>query len=150
MNRNGHKGRPSKLNQVTAAAICRALARGATYEIAAGYAKINVSTLYSWLSKGREGRSPYDEFFRAVKEAESVGAMNLLRTIQEASIDDPKYACWLLERRHGYTQTRDNTPPIEITINAAELDVQQLLIEAKEQTKTIASLSGPTIDLDEQ
>ena len=79
-----------------------------------------------------------------------MGAMNLLHVVQEASIDDPKYACWLLERRHGYTQTRDTAPPVEITINASELDVSQLLIEAKEQSKAIAMLSGPVIDLDEE
>ena len=148
--RNGKKGRPSKLNEATASAICRALQRGATYDIAAGFANINVSTLYSWLSKGREGREPWATFYREVKSAEAAGAMNLLHLVHEAAIDDPKYACWILERRHGFTQTRDTTPPVEITINAAELDVRQLLIEAKEQSKAIAEISGPIIDLDEE
>ena len=76
--------------------------------------------------------------------------MNLLHLVHEAAIDDPKYACWILERRHGFTQTRDTSPPVEITINAAELDVRQLLIEAKEQSKAIAEISGPIIDLDEE
>ena len=150
MSRNGKHGRPSKLNEATAGAICRALARGATYEIAAGYAGIHIGTLYAWLSKGREGREPYQSFLKSVKESEAMGAMNLLHVVQEASIDDPKYACWLLERRHGYTQTRDTAPPVEITINASELDVSQLLIEAKEQSKAIAMLQGPVIDLDEE
>jgi len=51
-----------------------------------------------------------------------------------------------LERRFGYT--RDAPPPVQITIDADTVDVQQLISEYKNEIAPI--IDKPLIDLDEE
>jgi hypothetical protein len=88
-------GRPSKLTPEVTKTITDAIAIGATYQAAAEYAGISLSTFNDWLVRPEKF---YREFSEAVRQAEARGQIRLLAEIQKA--DDWRSKAWILERRH--------------------------------------------------
>lgn len=89
-----------------------AIAKGASYHIACGYAGISYQTLRRWMKSGEaisdlfeeqievhEDRL-YLEFYCDVKRVESYAALKWLEKIDEASQFHWQAAAWKLERRH--------------------------------------------------
>lgn len=99
---------------------------GATRELQAAYGGIGVSTLHRWLAAGRKAKSGRKrELWDALKEADGLGAFDMLGKIRDAATEgDWKAAAWFLERRHGY---RKNGP--------AELSKEQAIEATETETK---------------
>ncbi len=132
--------------------ICQALEAGATYEKAAHYAGLGVSTMYKWLADGREeDEGIYREFLDEVKKAESKFLLKHLSNIGlAAKHGDWKASAWLIERRHP--EYRTNVIPekneFEVTIQIGT-DTSELIAQLK-PTEKLLELQGPIIDLDEE
>jgi transposase-like protein len=103
------KGRPTKLTPEVQRLIEQSLRNGATYEIAAHVAGIDVRTMYRWLAAGKRAKSgAMYEFCHAVKRQEAAAAQEALMVIRSAATGKEGYkgnwqaGAWLLERRFGY------------------------------------------------
>lgn len=102
--------RPTKYSQDVVDRVAHALARGATYAIAAAYGGISYETFNDW-------RAKKPQFSEAVKEAEAGAAVSWLEVIEEAADDGTwQAAAWKLERRYpqeyGRTvATQEHTGP---------------------------------------
>jgi transposase len=143
-------GRRSKLEPEISKRILEAVSVGCTYEQAAEYAGIHVSTFYAWMARGREeSEGVFSEFHDQVKKANSKSAIANLAIIQRAARDGSwTAAAWILERRHGFTNRPE--PMVEINIDAANISIDQLLEEVKATELQIAELiEDPKIDLEE-
>lgn len=139
-------GAPAKiLNDQIVARLLEAASKGHTRDQSAYFAGIDPSTLYRWINLGREGKQPYQSFYRRFEQARTKGSHALLETIKEASANQWQAAAWLLERCYGYT--KDGPPPIQINIDAENADVRTLIAEYKSEIQPL--IDGPTIDLDE-
>lgn len=144
------RGRPSGLTEATKRKIIEAVTLGCTYSIAASYAQIHESTIYMWLSKGRDASEGiYYEFYREVKYAEGISAVRSLAAIAQSAKDGNwTAAAWLLERRHGYTKESDR-PSIDITVDVQNAEVTSLIEQVREHALQDVLL-GPIINLDEE
>ncbi len=139
-------GQPAKiLNDQIVRRLLEAAEKGHTRDQCAFFAGIDPSTLYRWINLAKEGRQPYQSFYRKMENARTRGSHALLQTITDASRNHWQAAAWLLERCHGYT--KDGPPPIQITIDAESVDVKTLISEYKNEIQPI--IDGPIIDLDE-
>ena len=140
------KGRPSKFTKARRERIIKAIAAGCTYEMAADYAGISRTTLWSWLRQGEDPKKKtYCTFLNEVKSAEIEGAIVHLGTITQASAKDWKASAWMLERRHGYSkdrpqQTQEEVQP-DIPSNTLELLRQQAIDLKRGMAKAEASES---------
>lgn len=99
--------------------VVEAMRLGMTYALAADYVGVSVATLYRWMKVGREDeRSPYREFFDAVKRAQAHNVANHLATITKAAQDGRWQAsAWILERRHGWWASRDQSAEDEAALS---------------------------------
>lgn len=110
-------GRKLKLTPQTQEEIVRALGVGATHEQACQYVGITPECFYNWLRHGEAGRSPYSEFFQAVKKAEGQAAIGWLASIEAAArAGQWQAAAWKLERRYPKAWGKQ----------VAELDLQNM------------------------
>lgn len=101
--------------------FCEGLRLGMTYKLAAKYAGVGESTVYSWLAmgegkadQGKKIRKAHREFLDAVKAAESESAATLLAQVRLAAKDPARWqaAAWLLERRWPEFYGRISRAPI--------------------------------------
>ncbi len=134
-------GRPTKLTATVQQEVCKAIAMGMTFELAAQYAGISKTTFFRWMRQGEESEegSPFRHFWHSVKKAESKGALNALATINRAATDGSwQAAAWLLERRHKYrreapveemdtVELADEGTPEEVIAAIAELPEHMIL-----------------------
>lgn len=134
-----------KLDKETADRLCEAAEAGLKREACAHYAGIDPSTLYRWINFGREGRPVYAEFYKRLELSRAKAQRRLLDTIENAAMSSWQAAAWILERSFGWS--KDQTPPVQITIDADNLDVQALIGEYKQHLSGL--IDGPVIDLDE-
>ena len=148
--RQKRKGPPSRFTEETKRRVCDALLLGCTYSLAASHAGISESTLFRWLSCGREEEEgEFADFYRRAKEAEALSAVrNLATIVQAAKAGQWTAAAWLLERRHGYVREPDR-PTVEMTIEIQNTDVVSLIEEIQEHNLE-ELLTGPTIDIEEE
>lgn len=139
--------RKTKINENVIQKICTAIKLGCTVQLAAGYAGINVRTLYYWIQRGKEDRKgQYFNFFTRYKEAEAIGAVNNLACINSAAKDgDWRAAAWILQTRHGYSQNSQPIDPIHETVEAHQINVKELLEAVKENEKKLESLKEPEV-----
>lgn len=86
-------GRKSKYTSETVKKITQAIELGATYELAAGYGGISVSTFNEW-------RNSKPAFSAAIKEAEGRASVKWLARIEAAASEHWQAAAWKLERRY--------------------------------------------------
>lgn len=94
-------GRPTKFTPETRAKIIEAIRKGAPYEIACNYARVDYSNFRKWLLKAdEEGGEEYQEFREQIKEAEGETALKWLDVIDNAMAKEWTTAAWKLERRH--------------------------------------------------
>ncbi len=140
--------RRSKFNDEARRRIIQAIQTGCTYDLAAQYAGITRGTLWLWLQKGEEQKSgAYRTFLNDFKKAEARCCVGSLAIIQKAAQEGTwQAAAFLLERRFGYH--KDGPPPVQITIDAENMDVRSLIGEYQKEIRPI--IEGPDIDLDEE
>lgn len=113
-------GRNSKLTKTVQDDICTALSLMHTYESAAGYARVGISTLSLWRSQGRDAREKHGRgeeltpeetkklnFLAAVEQAEAEAVFNLHQVVIEGAKVDPNLALRLLQIR----RPQDYAPP---------------------------------------
>ena len=107
------KGQPLKLLKPgVKEKFLAAIAKGASYHIACGYAGISYQTLRRWMKAGEaiadlfeeqieiHPDQVYLEFYCDVRRVESYAALKWLEKIDEASQFHWQAAAWKLERRH--------------------------------------------------
>lgn len=140
------QGRPSKFTKPRKDRIVQAIAAGCTYEMAADYAGISRTTLWSWLKKGEDPKNKsYCTFLNDIKRAEVEGAMVHLGTITQASQKDWKASAWMLERRHGFSKDRpqrqSEETPVELPENTLALLRSQAVDLKRSMAKAEASES---------
>lgn len=92
--------RRPKLCEINQAAICRAVALGASQRIAARAGGIALTTLQEWLTRGRDGDARYTGFLKAYEEAQTKADVGALAAIAAAAKKDWRAAAWSLQRRH--------------------------------------------------
>jgi|GEM_PF-2083673 transposase len=115
------KGQPLKLQKPgVKEKILTALAKGATYTLACGYAGIAYQTFRDWMKKGEplahlfeeqiefHPDRIYYEFYCDVKRVESYAALKWLEKIDNAADVHWQAAAWKLERRHPSEYGRVN------------------------------------------
>ena len=146
-------GRKTKFTDKHRRKVLEATSLGCTREIVAKYAGISETTLYDWLSRGREAKSgQFADFFEAFQRAEAMSAIRALSTLHsamgEGGHEAVKAATFLLERRHGFTNKE--RAPVEITINHDTMDVPALMEEVRVQQERLRPIALPVIDLDEE
>lgn len=142
-------GRPSKLDAKVKKLILDAISLGATKRQACQYAKIDESTLYDWLSKGKgQSRGLYYDFYQDYQRAEASPCIYALGVVQKAMREgDVRSAMWILEKKYGFGQT---TPQVQISVTPENMTVTQLVREIEDVSSRIGVLSPPPIDLDEE
>ena len=94
-------GRPSVLSEA-GPRIIAALRNGADRAAAVGYAGVPYGTVRSWISRGRSGHTPYDEFAAQVEAAEAEAAVRMAKVIFDAAHAEHDYRAaleWLKRRR---------------------------------------------------
>lgn len=92
--------RPSKLDDLTAQRIYKAVERGLPRNTAAKLAMISPRTLYEWLARGRDGDPEYVQFAHRVKEAESKGEDVVVGYLREHARTSVPACIFLLSRRN--------------------------------------------------
>jgi transposase len=85
----GGPGRKSKLTPEMQDRIVSSLRAGNYRDVAALTSGIHEATLYAWLNRGEAGEAPYDEFLKAVKEAEAEAEAESLAIIRQAAAPHP-------------------------------------------------------------
>lgn len=121
-------GRESKLTKRVQENICDALSLAHTYESAAGYAGIGISTLSSWRSQGRAAREKSENgepltaeetrklnFLAAVEQAEAEAVFKLHQIVIEGAQHDPRLALQMLQLR----RPADYNPPQKAEVSGA-------------------------------
>jgi len=95
-------GRPTKFTPEAKEKILVAIRKGAPYEMACNYARIDYTTLLNWKRKAEVDKIPaYIDFFKDLKEAEGHTALIWLEKIDKAMEEGLwTAAAWKLERRH--------------------------------------------------
>lgn len=99
---NNPDGRPTKFTPEVKEKLLTAIRKGAPYELACNYARIDFSTLCNWRKKADVEKLPdYIQFFEDLKEAEGVTSLVWLDKIDKAMNEGAwQAAAWKLERRH--------------------------------------------------
>lgn len=82
----------------TQRAICESIALSIPNKYAAEEAGIDEDTFALWMRKGREGRAPYEAFYRAVTRARASSVKSLTIRVLGGGKGSSGSA-WLLERR---------------------------------------------------
>lgn len=144
-------GRPLKLTPKVRESICLAIEQGATYEIACGYAGVSYSAFRNWILRGEAERSriqggaladpaekPFLQLVDALDESHANVAISWLMVINQAARTDPRWAAWMLERRHpdGYMPSQRIDMSVSIRERAEKiaeqtgLSVDEVLAEA--------------------
>jgi len=104
----------ARTTKQTPAAIDRlveAVELGATWELAAAAAGVDVSTVHRW-----HADESNREFCDRLKRAEAVGALAALRSIHEAAVGGTwQAAAWLLERRYPADYGRRVESRVEVS-----------------------------------
>ena len=138
-----NKGQPLKLLKPgVKEKILAALAKGATYNIACGYAGIAYQTFREWIKRGEplgnmfeeqideHPDKVYYEFYCDVKRVESYAAIKWLEKIDEASTFHWQAAAWKLERRHpneyGRVVPENKEDTADASIQKARSEVTKL------------------------
>jgi transposase len=137
------RGQPLKLQKPgVREKFLAAIARGASYHIACGYAGFHYNTLRRWMIRGEalmelheeqldaHPDKIYYEFYCDVKRVESYAAIQWLEKIDKASEIHWQAAAWKLERRHpedyGRRDKDDNKEEEDTSFNKARDEVSKL------------------------
>jgi transposase len=132
--------------------ILHALAKGATYKLACGYAGITVATFYEWMKKGKplvEMREEdvadhpdkvYYELYCDVRRYESYAAIKWLEKIDAAATVHWQAAAWKLERRYpqeyGKRERENFEEDEDTTLDKAKADVKKLMSDDHGRSST--------------
>lgn len=93
-------GRPSLFTPELAARIVELTRAGNVQRVVCESVGISQRALSNWLRRGRrEQEGPHRSFVLTYNEAVSAAQSDLVQIVRDAAARDPKYACWLLERR---------------------------------------------------
>ena len=126
--------------------LAQAVLLGATYDLAAKYAGISISTFESWRRHAEHAKpgTALARLRQRLEQAEGEAAMHWLRQIEEAAeAGDWRAAAFKLERRYYDQYARQTRVDLNVNIQAligkvAEkmgLDAAELLAEAQQLLK---------------
>jgi uncharacterized protein YdiU (UPF0061 family) len=120
--------RPTKYNDVTAAAVLRAIRDGNTEETAASAAGVAYCTFRLWKQR-------YPQFVAAIEKARAEAQANMVKVIVKAAPRNWQAAAWWLERR--YPSEWGKVDRLELTLRQEAADVAAAL-GLDESTKSAA------------
>jgi transposase len=93
-------GRPTKLTKALQTRICKLIRDGNFRQTAALAAGVGVSTLRTWMAKGRKQQAGQFQAFRAaLLQAEQEAEIRMVARVVKASASDARHAQWWLERK---------------------------------------------------
>lgn len=92
-------GRPSILTEAVRDKILSALGGGNFRVAACEYAGVSARTFREWMARGARGDKDYEDFRRAVIEAEKRAEIRAVALILRAAENDPRHAQWWLSHR---------------------------------------------------
>ena len=129
-------GRPAKFTAETKEKLLIAIRKGAPYELACNYARIDYTTLLLWKKKAEiELVQEYIDFFRDLKEAEGQTSLIWLDKIDKAMNEGAwQAAAWKLERRH-YKHFSSQAGIIQMNERLDKLEKEGKLTKAKIPTE---------------
>lgn len=136
-------GRPTKLTPEAQAKIVQAIQAGNHKESAAAYAGVPAATLSEWLAKGRAGKSPYAELWKAVHEAEAQAEVRIVAQWQKQIPDNWQAAKDFLARRYPerWAETHKIVGLVEKELEKA-LDKLANTLPAEQYAAVLAILAG--------
>lgn len=118
--------RPSKLDDLTAQRIIKAIRNGIPRVHAARMARVDPATLFRWLAKGRAGEEGFCEFYDKVREAEAYDVEELLGFMREHAKVSHQACAWLL----GLRQVAPRQPAPKVDDVTPE-EADRLIAQAK-------------------
>lgn len=118
--------------------IVLAARRGLKERAAAGFARIKVSEMRDWISKGIEGVEPFATLVADIEEALADDQYNYLDGMDGLTRDpDPKVRLaalkWGLERKHGFAEKlivegpKTAPPAPRAVVDVAGMSIEQVL-----------------------
>ena len=121
-------GRPTKLNAETTERLIEAVRLGATWEIAAAAAGVDVSTVHRWRAgEGELNRELCDR----LQKSEADGALDALAAIRQAAQGGTwQAAAWLLERRYPAAYGRRTEVAVSTTVKPVSEDETRAMLSA--------------------
>ena len=127
-------GCPTKFTPEIKQKLLYAISKGATYDLACKYARIDYSTLCLWRQKAtKEKDQSFIDFFNDLKEVEGSIALHWLQKIDDAmEMQTWTAAAWKLERIHSKAYSA-NAGMIELNERFERLE--QLLKSKGEQSE---------------
>lgn len=135
--------RPTKLNDVCTQAIVKAIRAGVSLSGAAKSAGIGERTLFDWLSRGRAGEVPFEQFSQRVREAEGHAetfvVSKLFEQIEDGNVGATCF--WLERRRPEEWGKRDVVTHVDRPDTAdigGDLEVARSVVAALESRKGAA------------
>lgn len=136
--------RKSKYTPEVIEKLTQALAMGATYELACGYAGIGASTFYEWLAAK-------PEFAETVKGAEGKAAVGWLAKIEKAATNGAwQAAAWKLERRYPEQYGRQ-VYDVRVTERAMEEAATRLAAKTgRDKAAVLADLRARTAAIERE
>ncbi len=109
-------GRPLKLTPTIQTRICKLIRDGNFRCVAARAAGVGVTTLTTWLARGKRRKTgPYRAFRAALLEAEQEAEIKMVARVVKASAKDAKHAEWWLERKRPDRWGRKDKSKVELT-----------------------------------
>ncbi len=131
------------LDDLVAQKIVAAVKAGASRAGAAKLAKVGVSTLHSWIAKGRDGEEPYAGFLERIREAEGnlekklvTLALALAEHAENESVR-AKMIDMLLNVRCGWGKARDVTADVAgAAEESADVEFLEGLVSAAKSRRT--------------
>lgn len=134
-------GRRCRLTPAVQEKVLTAIRAGTYLEVAARYAGIGRSTLYSWLDRGRKARSgQFLEFLDAVEGAIAQAEVQAVERISAASQTDWKAAAWLLERGPAHQRWR---PSLQVKLgDLSDAEIQAALDAVAQRLAGDAAAGG--------
>ena len=107
----------------------------------AGLLGVNVGTLYDWIAKSEaDPTGPYGDLAARVKHARASRAREILGTIEEAAIEDPRMAVTLLEKL--YPKWFGRGAQLEVNVTAPAEQVQVIDVSDKSLAELEAELEN--------
>ena len=131
--------KPYKLTPEVADAVVEMARNGYSLTMVADLLEIHRTTIYQWIRKGEaEPDSEYGDVARRIRKARAERARALVRVVEDAAADDPRWATWLLEKHHPTEYGRG--AHLEVNVTAPVDSVQVIDVSGKSLSELEAEL----------
>jgi hypothetical protein len=149
-------GRPLKINKKVIEEISSAISIGASYDIAARYARVSYPTFQNWQRLGKKARtdqesgirlSPTEKlylmFLTEIETAEGEAGIRWVDVINKSARIDPQWAAWMLTRHFpdGFGKKPQTQYNIDIDWNKLTRDQLQRIANGENPIDVVSGTS---------